>query len=202
MDRRVDVEMHASAFDVGGRRYLLAFDRDVTARRRAEAERKRMEEKLQETQKLESLGLLAGGIAHDFNNLLTGILGNANLARGAVAAHLDIEPYLDQIERSAERAADLCGQMLAYAGKGTLRGAARRPQRRWSTRRPSLIRSSIGRNVSLDLALARDLPLVEADPTQMRQIIMNLVLNASEAIEDRPGAIRITHRERRSSDRA
>ena len=110
--------MHASAFDVGGRRYLLAFDRDVTtARRLAEAERKRMEEKLQETQKLESLGLLAGGIAHDFNNLLTGILGNANLARGQ-SPGFDIEPYLEQIERSAERAADLCGQMLAYAGKG------------------------------------------------------------------------------------
>ncbi len=185
----VEVEMHASAFDVGGRRYLLAFDRDVTARRRAEAERKRMEEKLQETQKLESLGLLAGGIAHDFNNLLTGILGNANLARGQ-SPGFDIDPYLDQIERSAERAADLCGQMLAYAGKGRFE-VTRVDVSELVHETTALIRSSVARNVSLDLSLTRDLPLVEADLTQLRQIIMNLVLNASEAIEDRPGAIRI-----------
>jgi PAS domain S-box-containing protein len=185
----VDVEMHASAFDVGGRRYLLAFDRDVTTRRHAEAERKRMEEKLQETQKLESLGLLAGGIAHDFNNLLTGILGNANLARGQ-SPGFDIEPYLEQIERSAERAADLCGQMLAYAGKGRFE-VTRVNLSELVHETTSLIRTSVGRNVSLDLSLTHDLPLVEADLTQIRQIIMNLVLNASEAIEDRPGAIRI-----------
>jgi PAS domain S-box-containing protein len=187
---RVDVEMHASAFEVGGHRYLLAFDRDVTSRKTAEAERKLMEVKLQETQKLESLGLLAGGIAHDFNNLLTGILGNANLARGE-DTHPEIEPYLDQIERSAERAADLCGQMLAYAGKARFEVQ----QVDLSTAVDDttvLIRSSVGKHVTLDLALARDLPSVEGDLTQVRQIIMNLVLNASEAIEDRPGRIRIT----------
>jgi PAS domain S-box-containing protein len=187
---RVDVEMHASAFEVGGHRYLLAFDRDITSRKRADVERKLMEVKLQETQKLESLGLLAGGIAHDFNNLLTGILGNANLARGE-DTHPEIEPYLDQIERSAERAADLCGQMLAYAGKARFEVQ----QVDLSTAVDDttvLIRSSIGKHVTLDLALARDLPSVEGDLTQVRQIIMNLVLNASEAIEDRPGRIRIT----------
>jgi PAS domain S-box-containing protein len=187
---KVDVEMHASAFEVGGHRYVLAFDRDVSSRKRAEAERKLMEVKLQETQKLESLGLLAGGIAHDFNNLLTGILGNANLARGE-DTDPEIEPYLDQIERSAERAADLCGQMLAYAGKARFEVQ----QLDLSTAVDDttvLIRSSIGKNVTLDLALARDLPSVEGDLTQVRQIIMNLVLNASEAIEDRPGRIRIT----------
>jgi PAS domain S-box-containing protein len=186
----VDVEMHASAFTIGGHRYVLAFDRDVTSRKRAEVERTLMEVKLQQTQKLESLGLLAGGIAHDFNNLLTGILGNANLARGE-DANPEIEPYLDQIERSAERAADLCGQMLAYAGKARFEVQ----QVDLSTAVDDttvLIRSSIGMNVSLDLALARDLPAVEGDLTQIRQIIMNLVLNASEAIEDRPGRIRIT----------
>ena len=77
-----------------------------------------MEEKLRETQKLESLGLLAGGIAHDFNNLLTGILGNANLAAALDACRARSTPCLEQVEQSTERAADLCGQMLAYAGKG------------------------------------------------------------------------------------
>ena len=113
----VDVEMHAQAFRVRGHRYLLAFDRDLTERRRIEAERGAMEEKLRETQKLESLGLLAGGIAHDFNNLLTGILGHANLARRSTVPS-EIDACLEQVEQSTERAADLCGQMLAYAGKG------------------------------------------------------------------------------------
>ncbi|HEY8548363.1 MAG TPA: MASE1 domain-containing protein [Vicinamibacterales bacterium] len=186
----VDVEMHASAFQVGRHRYLLAFDRDVTERRRSEAERARMEQKLQETQKLESLGLLAGGIAHDFNNLLTGILGNANLARSSTSPS-EIDAYLEQIERSTERAADLCGQMLAYAGKGRFE-VAEVDLSAAVQETTSLIRSSIGRNVTLNLQLGRELPLVEGDLTQIRQIIMNLVLNASEAIEDRPGEIRIT----------
>ncbi len=186
----VDVEMHASPFRVGDHRYLVAFDRDVTARRQAETERKRMEEKLQETQKLESLGLLAGGIAHDFNNVLTGILGNANLARTSVSPS-EIDAYLEQIERSTERAADLCGQMLAYAGKGRLE-VTQVDVSVAVQETTSLVRTSLGPNVTLDLQLAPDLPLVDGDPTQIRQIVMNLVLNASEAIDDRPGAIRIT----------
>ena len=113
----VDIEMHAQAFRVRGHRYLLAFDRDITERRRNEAEKAAMEEKLRETQKLESLGLLAGGIAHDFNNLLTGILGHANLARRSTVPS-EIDACLEQVEQSTERAAELCGQMLAYAGKG------------------------------------------------------------------------------------
>ena len=91
---------------------------DVTDRKQAEAERQAFQRNLQETQKLESLGVLAGGIAHDFNNLLTGILGNAELIRLSLSHPSPISNSLDQIERGAERAADLCRQMLAYAGKG------------------------------------------------------------------------------------
>ena len=112
--------------------------------------RRLMEEKLRETQKLESLGLLAGGIAHDFNNLLTGILGNANLARRSTVPS-EIDACLEQIEQSTERAAELCGQMLAYAGKGRFEiehvdlSAA-------VDETTSLIRASIGRTVRLELA--------------------------------------------------
>jgi PAS domain S-box-containing protein len=186
--KTVDVEMHASPIEVGGGRYLIAFNRDVTSRKRAEADRQLMELKLQETQKLESLGLLAGGIAHDFNNLLTGILGNASLAREDSG---EIVEYLEQIERAAERAADLCGQMLAYAGKARFEVQAVDLSTAVDDT-TALIKSSIGKNVRLVVELARDLPPVEGDQTQIRQIIMNLVLNASEAIEDRPGTIRIT----------
>src|SRR5262249_9294189 len=90
---------------------------DVTARKRAERERQQIEIKLQLAQRLESLGLLAGGIAHDFNNLLTGILGSANLARHQLGGEA-LALHLEQIEQSAERAADLCRQMLAYPGPG------------------------------------------------------------------------------------
>jgi PAS domain S-box-containing protein len=186
----VDVEMHAQAFHVRGHRYLLAFDRDITERRRNEAERAAMEEKLRETQKLESLGLLAGGIAHDFNNLLTGILGHANLARRSTVPS-EIDACLEQVEQSTERAAELCGQMLAYAGKGRfevnhvdLSAAVHETT--------SLLRASIGRGVRLELQLATGLPIVEGDLTQIRQIIMNLVLNGAEATEGRAGVIRVT----------
>jgi signal transduction histidine kinase/CheY-like chemotaxis protein len=186
----VDIEMHAQAFRVRGHRYLLAFDRDITERRRNEAEKAAMEEKLRETQKLESLGLLAGGIAHDFNNLLTGILGHANLARRSTVPS-EIDACLEQVEQSTERAAELCGQMLAYAGKGRFEiGHVDLSAAVHET--TSLIRASIGRTVRLELQLAMGLPIVEGDLTQIRQIIMNLVLNGAEATEGKPGVIRVT----------
>jgi two-component system cell cycle sensor histidine kinase/response regulator CckA len=162
---------------------------DVTARKRAERERQQFEEKLQQAQKLESLGLLAGGIAHDFNNLLTGVLGSANLARHqrneqALAQHLE------QIEQSAERAADLCRQMLAYAGQGRFQVL---PHDLSTTIEETLdqMRPALGKGVLLDLSLARNLPAVEGDTTQIRQVITNLVTNASEAIGNAPGTIHL-----------
>jgi signal transduction histidine kinase len=112
--------------DAAGRMIsILSLVQDVTERARADqagrkaaAERQALERKLQEAQKLESLGVLAGGIAHDFNNLLTGVLGNASLARIDLPPEHPIQQYLGQIEVAAARAADLCKQMLAYSGKG------------------------------------------------------------------------------------
>lgn len=92
-------------------------DRDITERKRAEQERTRLEAHLQHAQKLESLGVLAGGIAHDFNNLLVAVLGNANLALTKLTPGEPVGHYLEDIEKAASRAADLCRQMLAYAGK-------------------------------------------------------------------------------------
>ena len=163
----------------------------ITARKQAEEERQRVEAKLQETQKLESLGVLAGGIAHDFNNLLTGVIGNATLALFDLPKGSPLLPCLEQIEEAAQRAAGLCKQMLAYAGKGRfivhdldlselVQDTAH------------LLASAIGKGVTLDFHLAENLPAVSADAAQLRQIVMNLVLNASEAIGERTGVIRIS----------
>ena len=173
---------------------------DITARKRAEAEQQEVGQKLREAQKLESLGALAGGVAHDFNNLLTGVVGNASLARMEVPPTSPLVPYLVEIEESAMRAADLCKQMLAYAGKGrfvvqkldvstVIRDTA------------NLLQSSISRNATLKMELAEGLPPVLADAAQMRQIIMNIVINASEAIGDEGGTIKITTGSQRA-DRA
>jgi PAS domain S-box-containing protein len=154
---------------------------DITAQKRAEFDRLAIERKLLEGQKLESLGLLAGGIAHDFNNLLTGVLGNAGLARLSVPPGSPVEPQLRAIEHAALRAAELCRQMLAYAGKGrfviepidlTLLAEALVP----------LLSTSIARRAELRLDVTRELPAVMGDATQLRQIVMNFVLNAADAI--------------------
>jgi two-component system, cell cycle sensor histidine kinase and response regulator CckA len=164
---------------------------DITAQKRAETERIAIERKLLEGQKLESLGLLAGGIAHDFNNLLTGILGNASLVRLTLPLNETTDPQLRAIENAALRAAELCRQMLAYAGKGRF---VVEPTALGSLVEGMLplLKISIGRGVRVNLDLGADLPFVMADATQLRQIVMNLVINASDAIGDRVGEIFLT----------
>jgi PAS domain S-box-containing protein len=159
--------------------------------RRADEERLAIERKLQEAQKLESLGLLAGGIAHDFNNLLTSVIGNASLAAVDVNPNSSTATCLEQIQLAATRAAELCQQMLAYSGKGRF-VVKRVDLNGLITETTSLIHASISKTCSLGLNLAPMLPAVLADEAQMRQIIMNLVINASEALSDRSGAIRVS----------
>ncbi|MEQ2006185.1 MAG: PAS domain S-box protein, partial [Limisphaerales bacterium] len=157
----------------------------------AEQERQRMELKLQETQKLESLGVLAGGIAHDFNNLLTSILGNASLARMDLPPRSPVEHSLEQIEKASLRAADLCRQMLAYAGKGRF---VVQPFDLTQLVQDTahLLQVSVSKKAVLKFDLDAGLPPVLADASQLRQIVMNLVINASEAIGDRSGVIALS----------
>jgi PAS domain S-box-containing protein len=170
---------------------IVGVSRDITERKRLEEERQAMERKFQETQKLESLGVLAGGIAHDFNNLLTGILGNASLARMELPPESGLHSYLEQIENSSQRAADLCKQMLAYSGKG--RFIIQRIDVTGLVKETlHLLQLSISKKAVLKLHLAEKLPAVMADATQLRQIVMNLVINASDAIGDRSGLITIS----------
>ena len=157
--------------------------RDIT-------ERRAIEEQLRQTQRLESLGVLAGGLAHHFNNLLTGIVGSASLAMDEDDP-MEVRRRLSEILRTGERVALLIRQMLAYAGKGrfvlepvNLSAEAQEIAR--------LLHASIPENVTLELRLAADLPEVEADRSQIQQIIMNLALNATEAIGARRGTVSIT----------
>jgi signal transduction histidine kinase/CHASE1-domain containing sensor protein len=161
---------------------------DATAHKEAEARTREFDRQLVETQKLESLGVLAGGIAHDFNNLLTAILGNASIARQALGADSPVISQLHQVEKAARRAAELCAQMLAYAGKSQLT-AARVDLSELVRDTTSLLEVTLGKSTRLQLRLLTDLPHVLADATQIRQIVMNLVINAADAIGDRAGEV-------------
>jgi signal transduction histidine kinase/CheY-like chemotaxis protein len=163
----------------------------LTERQRAEDERFAIERKLLETQKLESLGVLAGGIAHDFNNLLVSILGNVGLAL------LDLEPMspvrepVEQIKVAAQRAAELTRQMLAYSGKGRF-VVQRLNLNSVIDEMTQLMKVSISKNAILKMNLSPRIPAIEGDATQIRQIVMNLIVNASDAIGNKEGIITLS----------
>ena len=177
---------------------ILSLVQDVSDRvlaeqagRKTAVEKQALERKLQESQKLESLGVLAGGIAHDFNNLLSGVLGNASLARMDLPEDSPAQPFLDQIEAAAKRAADLCRAMLAYSGKGRF-VVQRLDLNSLIEETTRLLQVSISKRAVLKFSLADALPAVLGDATQLRQVVMNLVINASEAVGEKSGFISIT----------
>ena len=163
---------------------------DITEQKFAEAEQQRLTQQMLHVQKLESLGVLAGGIAHDFNNILCAILGNTELAMMKTKPASAEQGYLKEIEKATRRAAGLAGQMLAYSGKGLFTVQVFDLNRLLHDM-TSLLEISISKKASLHFRTSDNLPAIEADETQIRQIIMNLVINASEAIGDNPGEITI-----------
>jgi PAS domain S-box-containing protein len=174
-----------------GSQHISGIATDITERKEAEEERLRLQQQVQEAQRLDGLGMLAGGIAHDFNNLLTAILGYSSLIDMALPTTSPLRGHLAQIEQASRRAADLCQQLLAYAGKGRfIVGQADLSSVVRDT--VALMHLSISKKATLELRLASGLPLLEADLTQLRQVIMNLVLNASEALGDRGGLITVS----------
>ena len=158
------------------------------ALRRSVLEGQELERKMLETQKLESLGVLAGGVAHDFNNLLTVVLGNIYLAQLDLEMEHPATSSLRQVERAARRAADLTQQMLAYAGKGQL-SIQQFDLNTLIVEMESLLRASLPRHVRVMEEFAPALPLIEGDATQIRQIVMNLLVNAAEAIGEYDGQV-------------
>jgi PAS domain S-box-containing protein len=188
--RLIDVEIVAYHFLFKGLEYDFAFARDISERIRAAEERRDLQAQILQAQKLESLGVLAGGIAHDFNNLLAVILGNANIALSELAPTSPTRELCEEIGGAARRAAELCRQMLAYSGKGRFLvepidlGVLVREM-------AQMLEIAISKKATLRHEFAEDLPLIDADATQLRQIIMNLITNASDAIEDANGIIRL-----------
>ncbi|MCP4601321.1 MAG: PAS domain S-box protein [Proteobacteria bacterium] len=174
----------------GNRHAVQAISYDITEIKKAEEERLKLESKLQQAQKLESLSLMAGGIAHDFNNLLMGILGNADLALKELSPEAPVRANIRDIEEAAKMAADLAKQMLAYAGKGKF-FVKRLKLSTLIEEMAHLLAVSVSNKTVIEYDFKKDATLIEADVTQVRQIIMNLVVNASEAIGDTGGVISI-----------
>lgn len=174
-----------------GEELVIALVREITDRRKAENERLELEAKIQHTQKLESLGVLAGGIAHDFNNILMAILGNADLALTTVPKTSFARSSLNEIVNAATTAADLARQMLAYSGRSKYE-ILPLDLNRIVVELTHMLEVSISKKAILKFRLADKLPLIMADAAQIRQILMNLITNASEAIGDASGVISIT----------
>jgi signal transduction histidine kinase/ActR/RegA family two-component response regulator len=165
--------------------------KEIKERIRSEEAQQRLEKQVQHAQRLESLGVLAGGIAHDFNNLLVAIMGNTDLALIDLPEYSPVKQRLEDVRATAVRAADLTSQMLAYSGKG--RFAVQPVAINALIREMSnLLTISISKKAVLRFNFSDNLPSVVADPSQMRQVVMNLITNASEAIGDKSGIISIS----------
>jgi signal transduction histidine kinase/CheY-like chemotaxis protein len=164
---------------------------DIEQRKRTEAERASLQAQFLQAQKLESLGVLAGGIAHDFNNLLCGVLGASDLALARLSPNHPVREMIAQIQGTSQRAAELCRQLLAYAGKGRFL-VVPTDLSALVEGMGHLLTLSIGKKAVLRYHLAAGLPSVNADATQIRQILLNLVVNAAEAIGVRSGLVTIS----------
>ena len=163
---------------------MSAVVRDIT-------ERRNLEKRFQQAQKMESLGILAGGIAHDFNNILTSILINAELALIKMPSDSPGRDHIEKVQKSAILAAGLSNQMLAYSGRGHF-VVQLLDLNEIINEMAHLFQETISKTAVINYQLAPELPAIKADVTQIRQVVMNLIINASEAIGDKSGFITIT----------
>ncbi len=184
-------EVHLKLTEIRGESVLLGVIRDITERKRVERERQQLEHQMQQAQKLESLGVLAGGIAHDFNNLLMAILGNASLALMKLHPESPGRDHIQKVETAAKRASELTNQMLAYSGKGKF-VVEPLSVSRVVEEMSHLLGAVISKKAVLKFDFAADLPPIEADAAQIRQIVMNLILNGSDAIGDTSGVLTVS----------
>ncbi|MFA4948224.1 MAG: response regulator, partial [Candidatus Krumholzibacteriia bacterium] len=185
----------------GQSRQVIGIFMDITDRKKAEEERLFMERQMLQSRKLESLGMLAGGIAHDFNNLLMAIIGNLDIALLPGSSPSEMNSLLLAAQQAAHRATGLTKQLLIYSGGGIFT-AEPIDLNALIAETAHLFKASISKNASLRMDLDPVPTMIEADPSQVQQIIMNLIVNASEAIGDRLGVITLATRTRHYDDRA
>jgi PAS domain S-box-containing protein len=176
----------------GGRpTHMVGVQLDITERQHAEEEQFKLQARLLESQKLESLGLLAGSIAHDFNNLLSGVLSNAELAQLDLPEEGPVPTRIEQIKQAALRMADLSREMLAYSGRGSF-NVTHVDLNTLVREMSNLLTTGISKRVKLCYKFAEAPVVVEAEATQIRQVLMNLITNASDAMNQQSGVITLT----------
>ena len=180
-----------SYVSASGERCLLEVTQDITDQVETEQRRQKFVEQANEAQRLESLGVLAGGLAHDFNNILVAILGYSDLALHKLSPFSPIRPLIEKIMKGGQRAADLCSQMLTYSGKRQLTVGAI-DLNKVVEEMSQLLEVSVSKKAVLKYELAANLPAIMADAIQMPQIVMNLIVNASEAIGEESGVIGVS----------
>ncbi len=173
-----------------GEGHLLAIVRDISPRKRFAREQLELRDQRMKAQKLESLGILAGGIAHDFNNIVQVIRGNAELAMSRLSEPAEASRLLVEVDKAAARAAELCRQLLAYSGRGRFEVTAL-DFGELVQDMATMLEVAAPKKVRLVIEPAVGVPWVEADATQMRQIVMNLITNAAESIGAQPGEVRV-----------
>ncbi len=179
-----------------GEQAFLVTAEDISRQKEHDAEHHELKAQLEHAQRLESLGVLAGGIAHDFNNLLTAILGNAELARSRLEDKPAVIGHLDNIVGSCDSAAELCKQMLAYAGKGSYEMRVINLNEMVRSM-GKLIRASVSSNIALKIKLNSHLPGIEGDNAQIQQLILNFIVNSADAIGSASGEIKVSSGVRR-----
>ncbi len=189
--RYFDVTIYPVIHSQGDVGSVVLVAREVTELRRAIQEQGELRAQLLQAQKLESLGVLAGGIAHDFNNYLTSVLGHADLALMNLPKGSRARPALQEIMKTAQQASGLTNQMLAYSGKGQF---VVKPIDLGKVLREmaNMLEVSASRKASVKLDVEQSLHAIEAEEAQIRQVILNLVMNASEALGDSPGVISVS----------
>ena len=185
---KLDVEVSISSMHLEGEQYAVCIVRDVTERNRMEAEKRDFEAQMQHTQKLESLGVLAGGIAHDFNNILQIMMMTVNVLETETPPETTSSMCVEKLKRAVNRGAALTQQMLAYSGKKSI---ALAPLNLGESVNDTVafVQSLVSKKARFQLDIATDLPVIQADAAQVEQVVMNLVLNASEALDEMQGGL-------------
>lgn len=170
---------------------LVGTFKDVTQRRMALHEKIKLEAQLQHVQRLESLGIMAGGVAHDYNNMLSTIIGNTEIAILDSADDSPIVPYLEQIKIAAQRSSDLTRQLLNYSGGGKF-VVAPINLNTMIKEILELVKASLSKKAELKISMLESLPEIEGDISQIRQVLMNLIINASDSLKNESGIVQIS----------